>query len=202
MNFRKQEKALWRQHDVMMTSSMAMSSRLSSAGFQSADLGVAGMRAMGGIGAARRGGPSGGGAAQNRPPELGRRRAIAVAGAGAHRGDATEGERDGREHRRVEELTAELWSSSAKAEESCSAGIGPVAGGRTRRRRARRGRFGAPRVDSFDGEGRGSEAEPKAASTEFGDGRSSGNRRRPELLQAARFSSSRGERVRGESGVR
>jgi hypothetical protein len=50
----------------------------------------------------------------------------------------------------------------------------PLAGGRTRRRRARRDRFGAPRVDSFDGEGHGDEAERMAWSVELGGGRSGG----------------------------
>jgi hypothetical protein len=66
-----------------------------------------------------------------------------------------------------------------RAEEARSGDVEPVAGDHLRRRMARRGRFGAPRVDSFDGERRGDEAERMAWTTELAGASNDGDSRRP-----------------------
>jgi hypothetical protein len=64
-----------------------------------------------------------------------------------------------------------------RAEEAHSGDVEPVAGDHLRRRMARRGRFGAPRVDSVYEEGPGGEAKLQGLSPEQGEARSGGGGR-------------------------
>jgi hypothetical protein len=62
------------------------------------------------------------------------------------------------------------------------AGVEPISGRRTRRRKAWRRRFKASRVDSFSMVVEEDEAVPEVASPELGVAWNTGNRRRPRVL--------------------
>jgi hypothetical protein len=121
----------------------------------------------------------GGGAAGSCSPERRRRGGRAAADGVARRDNATEQEGEGKGVPEHHKLTRSRMEATAMVGAAGIDGDGIVAGGRTRRGTGCPRRLGSSPADSFGQEGRGGEAEPRAASAELGDDRSSRAKRRP-----------------------